>query len=152
MDLDFIARLLDLFERSKDLAELEVAQNGAKLRLARAAAPSVPAVVQPVAAAGPQLPAAASTLDASPLAAKSLRHEIRAGFPGTFYRAPAPGEKPFVGVGDRIAEGRQLAIVEAMKTMNPVEADRAGTVREVLLEDGTPVETGTLLFVIEPDA
>lgn len=69
---------------------------------------------------------------------------------GTFYTSPAPGEPPFVKVGDEVAAGETLCIVEAMKLMNEIAAEEMGTVREVCLEDATPVEFGTVLFYIEP--
>ena len=69
---------------------------------------------------------------------------------GTYYEAPAPGEPPFVKVGDEVAAGETLCIVEAMKLMNEITAEEMGTVREVCLDDATPVEFGTVLFYIEP--
>ena len=69
---------------------------------------------------------------------------------GTYYEAPAPGEPPFVQVGDEVAAGQTLCIVEAMKLMNEIAAEEVGTVREVCLEDATPVEYGTVLFYVEP--
>lgn len=69
---------------------------------------------------------------------------------GTFYAAPAPGEPPFVEVGDEVTAGQSMCIVEAMKLMNEITADEMGTVREVCLEDASPVEYGTVLFYIEP--
>ena len=69
---------------------------------------------------------------------------------GTYYEAPAPGEPPFVKVGDEVATGETLCIVEAMKLMNEITAEEMGTVREVCLSDATPVEYGTVLFYVEP--
>ncbi len=69
---------------------------------------------------------------------------------GTYYEAPGPGEVPFVSVGDEVAAGQTLCIVEAMKLMNEIAAEEMGTVREICLEDGAPVEFGTVLFYIEP--
>ena len=77
-------------------------------------------------------------------------YAVRAPMVGTFYAAPAPGEPPFVQVGDEVAARQTLCIVEAMKLMNEIEAEEMGTVREVCLEDATPVEYGTVLFWIEP--
>ena len=143
MDIEFLTRILDLFERS-NLAELELSQGGARLRLAKGAA-SGPAST-PGQAAPVERP-----LDQVAFRSEAARtvHEIKAGFPGTFYRAPAPGEPPFVAEGDSVSDGTQIAILEAMKTMNPVEADRAGIVRAIVVEDGEAVEAGALLFVIE---
>ncbi|WP_433261199.1 acetyl-CoA carboxylase biotin carboxyl carrier protein [Actinosynnema sp. CS-041913] len=77
-------------------------------------------------------------------------HRVRAPLVGTFYRAPQPGAPPFVEVGDLVEAGRQVAIIEAMKLMNPITADRAGRVVEVLIGDGEPVEYGQPLLVLEP--
>ena len=71
---------------------------------------------------------------------------------GTFYEAPAPGEAPFVKVGDQVSAGQTLCIVEAMKLMNEIEAEEMGTVREICLKDASPVEFGTVMFYIEPTA
>ncbi|WP_326645685.1 acetyl-CoA carboxylase biotin carboxyl carrier protein [Streptosporangium sp. NBC_01755] len=77
-------------------------------------------------------------------------HHVCAPTVGTFYRAPEPGAPPFVGVGDTVEKGRQIGIVEAMKLMNPIEADRPGRVVEILASDGVPVEYGQPLFAIAP--
>ncbi len=149
MDLDFIARLLDLVDRSK-VAELDLTLDGARLRVVKAH--GLPASAQTPPDATPQQPSAASRPAAAapaPQAGKRL-HAIKAGFPGTFYRAPAPGAAPFVSVGEAVEDGRQLAIVEAMKTMNPVEADIAGAIRRIAAEDAQALEAGDLLFEIEP--
>lgn len=152
MNLDFIARLLDLVERSK-VSELELTEGENRIRIVkranhRAGAPSIAGLqTADTPTAQPSDPAAAPGKLAS-----ATRHEIRAGFPGTFFRAPAPDQPPYAEVGKMVEEGRQLAILEAMKTMNPVEADVAGALREILAEDGAAVEAGALLFVIETDA
>ena len=155
MDLDFLARLRDLVERSK-VAELDLTLDGARLRVVKAhgaaassATPWSPASVLPQGTAAQGPPTAAPPAPASQPSPRKL-HAVKAGFPGTFYRAPAPGAAPFVSAGDAVEDGRQLAIVEAMKTMNPVEADIAGTVLRIAAEDGQAVETGDLLFEIEP--
>lgn len=147
MDEDFIARLIALVERS-GIAELELSQNGARVRIVKS--PGGAAAQPVVEAAGPDAAGAApSAIEQTP--PEPRRHLVRAGFPGTFFRAPAPGRPPFVQIGDRVEEGRQLAILEAMKTMNPLEADRTGTIAEILVEDGAAVEAGAALFVIEAD-
>lgn len=93
-----------------------------------------------------QVPAAGDR-DAEP----DRRHYVCAPHVGMFYRATEPGAAPFVDVGDKVAAGQQVAIIEAMKLMLPVEADRNGTITEVLLADGTPVEYDARLFAIAPD-
>lgn len=164
MDLAFIARLLDLVERS-DIAELDLTLDGARLRLVKAhaaspgsslgpgvgGAPAGTAALSPGGTPRPAEPAPPGAgREAAGAAGPKPLHRVRAGFPGTFYRAPAPNEKPFVAEGDRVEDGTQVAIVEAMKTMNPVEADRAGTVVGIVPADGQAVETGDVLFEIEP--
>lgn len=94
-----------------------------------------------------QVPAAAAAVAAAPATNK---HEVCAQMVGVFYRASGPGAKPFVAEGDMIASGQQIGIVEAMKLMIPVEADRAGRVIEILVADGVAVEHGQPLLVMEP--
>ncbi|GAA1774951.1 acetyl-CoA carboxylase biotin carboxyl carrier protein [Actinomadura chokoriensis] len=113
-----------------------------------AAAPAAPAGPAPAPAA-PALPAGEPAAgDAGP--ADDGSFSVEAPLVGTFYRASAPGARPFVEVGDEVEEGRQVAIVEAMKLMNAVTAERAGRVVEVLVPDGRPVEYGQPLFVLAP--
>lgn len=147
IDADFVAKLIDLVDRS-NVAELELTVGDACLRLVKPYGARL-SPETPVARPEPPTVAPASQ-PAAPSQPPAKRHAVRAGFPGTFYRAPAPGEKPFVEEGERVEDGRQLGIVEAMKTMNPVEADIAGTLVRIALPDASPVETGDLLFEIEP--
>ena len=139
MDLRDIKALVALAEEA-GLAELEVADSDGtrkkRIRIVRAspAAESVIASATPVAAPEASSPRGGDVFVA-PLS-------------GTFYRSPAPGEAPFVEVGQDVAVGDTLCIVESMKMMNRVESDRAGTVAEVLVENGRPVETGAALFRI----
>ncbi len=144
MDLALIERLIDIFERSS-LAELDYAEGGARLRLARAAQ-------DPAAAAPAPRPEAAAPAVPAPPAHRSepAEHVLGAGIFGTFFRAPGPGQAPFVSEGDTVREGQTLAILEAMKVLNPVEADRAGRVARILAEDGATVEAGTPLFALAP--
>lgn len=146
IDADLVARLLDLVERS-NVAELELTVGDARLRLVKAHGAAQPAASAPAAGNAEPAPSAERPAQAAPA---PRRHAVRAGFPGTFYRAPAPGEKPFADEGERVEDGRQLGIIEAMKTMNPVEADIAGTLVRIALPDAAQVETGDVLFEIEP--
>lgn len=138
MDTEKIKELIALMDEA-GLAELEVAKGDERIRIARAGA-------QPAAA-----PAATSETDTgaanvpTPAAKGGI---VAAPLSGTFYRAPAPGEQPFVAVGDTVAVGDVLCIIESMKMMNRVKSDRAGAVAEVLLQDGQAIETGTGLFRI----
>lgn len=139
MELDRVARLIALFQ-SSGLAELELTEGETRLRLVRKSG-AAPAAALPAPEPVPE----PSVPDAAP-----AEHTIRAGFPGTFYRAPAPGAPPFVAEGEQVEEGRQIAILEAMKTMNPVEADRAGRILRIEAVDGAAVEPGAVLFVLAP--
>ncbi|GHE79730.1 hypothetical protein GCM10017786_07130 [Amycolatopsis deserti] len=105
----------------------------------------------PVAAPAPAEPAVAPVAVVEPAPAGNT-FTLDAGTVGVFYRAPEPGAKPFTDIGETVKPGQQVAILEAMKLMIPVEAARGGRVVEVLVEDGTPVEHGQPLFVLEPDA
>ncbi|MFB4306659.1 acetyl-CoA carboxylase biotin carboxyl carrier protein [Actinomadura sp. GTD37] len=107
---------------------------------------------QAAAGAAPPVPAAvaAAVPAAEPVAEDDGSFHVEAPLVGTFYRSSAPGARPFVEVGDEVEEGRQVAIVEAMKLMNAVTAERAGRVVEVLVPDGKPVEYGQPLFVLAP--
>ncbi|PZO82529.1 MAG: acetyl-CoA carboxylase biotin carboxyl carrier protein [Mesorhizobium amorphae] len=140
MEIDRIARLIALLEAS-GISELELTEGDTRLRIVRGG--------RAPAALGPELPTPHPTPAPAPPPEPS-EHTIRAGFPGTFYRAPAPGAEPYVSEGDTIEEGQQLGILEAMKTMNLVEADRAGRILRIGPADGTAVEAGAVLFVLAP--
>jgi len=98
---------------------------------------------------------AASEAPAAPTpeadAARAKWRDVRSPIVGTFYRAPSPTADPFVQVGDHVAKGQPLCIVEAMKVMNEIEAEFGGTIREILAENATPVEAEAVLFLVEPD-
>ena len=132
---------------------VEEAGNRIAIRSAAAVAPVVaaaPVATAPVAAA----PAPAAAPEAAPAANDRPSNwiAVKAPMVGTFYEAPAPGEAPFVKVGDQVSAGQTLCIVEAMKLMNEIEAEEMGTVREICLKDASPVEFGTVMFYIEPTA
>jgi len=152
MDLRKLKKLIDLVEQS-GIAELEITEGEEKVRISRsgAAQPAVTTAPAPVAASTPaQPPAAASSsadqADSAPSEAEG--HIMRAPMVGTFYRAPAPGAKAFVEVGQSVSEGEALCIIEAMKLLNEIESDRTGTIKAILVENGHPVEYGQPLFVI----
>lgn len=126
------ARLLRLSVRAGDIA-VELEWPPAAARTAESP-PALPVAAEP----GPGAPAELESL-----------HYIRAEMVGTFYRAPEPGAEPFVSIGDEIQTGQQVAILEVMKLMTPVAADRAGRVVDVLVRDGSPVEYGTSLIVLD---
>jgi len=140
MDLRKIKKLIDLVEAS-GISELEVRSGDESIRIARSLAPAAGAATTPRTDGADR---SARTAARSPAG-----FVVRAPLTGTFYCAPAPGERPFVRVGQTVAVGDVLCIIESMKMMNQIEAERAGRVVEVAVADATPVETGTPLFRIE---
>ena len=151
VDINQIRELVKVVEES-GVGEITVEEEGMRISV-RMPGSAPAAAAAPVAAAAPAAPAAAAPA-AAPAEAAPARPahwvEVTAPMVGTFYAAPAPGEAPFVKVGDEVAAGETLCIVEAMKLMNEIAAPQMGTVREVCLDDATPVEFGTPLFYIEP--
>ncbi len=139
MDLRKLKKLIDLVEGS-GIAELEITEGEEKVRITRTGPAPVPpsAVVTPAAA-----PAAGE-----PQAAQSEGHVLKSPMVGTFYRAAAPGTKPFAEVGQTVNEGDTVCIIEAMKLLNEIEADRSGVIKAILVENGQPVEYGHALMVI----
>jgi acetyl-CoA carboxylase biotin carboxyl carrier protein len=141
IDSAIIRQLADLLKET-ELTEIEVEQPNLRIRVSRAATMAAATVAPPPAAT---LPAAA------PAAPDAHHHPgaVKSPMVGTAYRGPEPSAKPFVEVGDRVAVGQTLLIVEAMKTMNQIPATTAGTVTAILVEDGQPVEYGEPLVIIE---
>ena len=135
MDLRKVKKLIELV-RESGIAELEVRGGDEAVRVVNVPA-GLPAAVAATPAAPPPAPAKAAG-----------GHEVTAPVSGTFYRSPAPGEPPFVEVGQVVQAGDVLCIIESMKMMNRVEADSAGKVAEVLLDNGLAIEAGTPLFRI----
>lgn len=152
MDLRKLKKLIDLVEES-GIAEIEVTEGEEKVRITRSvAAPAVQTVYAPAPAAqpaaAPAAPAAASTPAAAP-ATRDLSNAQKSPMVGTFYRAPSPSAAPFVEIGQSVKVGDTLCIIEAMKLMNEIEAEKSGVIKEILVENGTPVEYGEPLFIIE---
>ncbi|MDU7945577.1 MAG: acetyl-CoA carboxylase biotin carboxyl carrier protein [Haemophilus parainfluenzae] len=152
MDIRKIKKLIELVEES-GITELEVQEEEGTVRISRAAPAVVPAAIQyaaaPVApvAAPAAAPAAAAPAEAP--AAEVSGHQVRSPMVGTFYRSPSPEAKAFVEVGQTVKVGDALCIVEAMKMMNRIEADKAGVVKAILVNDGEAVEFDQPLIVIE---
>ena len=151
MDLRKLKTLIELVE-SSGIAELEIEEGEERVRITRAVASSGSAstVVLPAsvpAASIPAAPAPAPAATPAP-AVEAEGHQVRSPMVGTFYRAASPGAKPFVEVGDTVQVGDTLCIIEAMKLMNEIESDKAGVVKQVLVENGQPVEFGQPLVVI----
>ena len=153
MDIRKIKKLIELVEES-GITELEVSEEEGSVRISRATV-AAPANVQysiPAAAPTPvTAPAAPATAPAAPAAAPEeiAGHKIRSPMVGTFYRSPSPEAKAFVEVGQTVKVGDALCIVEAMKMMNRIEADKAGVVKAILVNDGEPVEFDEPLIIIE---
>ncbi len=149
MDLRKIKKLIDLLEES-NLTEIEIREGEESVRLSRASAAAAPAVYAAPAPA-PAAPAEAAATAAKPAAkAGSLPegHVLRSPMVGTFYASSSPDKPPFVTIGQTVKVGDTLAIIEAMKMFNPIEAEVAGTVTAILAKDGQPVEFDEPLFVI----
>lgn len=144
VDLRKLKTLIDLVQQS-GIAELEITEGEERVRISR----GVPAPV-PQAGASAQPVALAPAPAAAPAAAEPEPegHVIRSPMVGTFYRASAPGAKPFVEVGETVKSGQTLCIIEAMKLLNEIETDRDGIVKAVLAENGQPVEYGEPLFIL----
>jgi len=150
MDIRKIKRLIELLDES-GVNEIEIHEGEESVRIARGApaAPAPAPAPAPVAAAAPApAPAPAETASAS-ATPEVTGHAVRSPMVGTFYRSPAPDAAPFVEEGQTVSAGDTLCIIEAMKMLNQIEADRSGVVRRILLDNGQPVEFDQPLFVIE---
>ena len=155
MDLRKIKTLIDLVEQS-GITELEVKEGEESVRISRQG-PAMPMqylpqfhqAQAPAPAALPAAPAASRPEIAPPKPAAETRHLVRAPMVGTFYRAPSPGAKPFIEVGQTVKAGQVLCIIEAMKMLNQIECDKAGVIAEILAENEKPVEFDQPLFAIE---
>ena len=147
MDLRKLKKLIDLVSES-NVSELEITEAEGKVRIVKGGGAMVQQYAAPVAMAAP----AAAPLSAAPVAAPVpvvVGHTVKSPMVGTFYRSASPGAKVFVEVGDPIKEGETVCIIEAMKILNEIEADKSGTVTQILCENGQAVEYGQPLFVIE---
>ncbi|MSO74469.1 MAG: acetyl-CoA carboxylase biotin carboxyl carrier protein [Alphaproteobacteria bacterium] len=143
-DLDLIRELARLLDET-GLSEIEIGEGESRIRVARLLAPAHAAPLSAAAVAAAAAPAGlpAPTLDASHPGA------VTSPMVGAVYVGPEPGAPPFMRVGDQVSEGQTLLIIEAMKTMNPIRAPRAGRVTRILVENGAPVEYGEVLLIIE---
>lgn len=156
MDLRKLKTLIDLVSES-NISELEITEAEGKVRIVKGgtAAAAVQyvqalpaaAAAAPVAAAAPG--AAASAAAAPAVAAAPQGHVVKSPMVGTFYRSSSPGAAPFVEVGAQVKEGDTICIIEAMKILNEIEADKSGTITQILGENGQAVEYGQPLFIIE---
>ena len=150
MDLRKVKTLIDLVQQS-DITELEITEGEERVRISRghAAAGAAPVVMQQpmVLPTGPVVAAAAPAVAEIP--AEPVGHVLKSPMVGTFYRASAPGANAFVEVGQTVKAGDTVCIIEAMKLLNEIECDHDGVVKEILVENGQPVEYGQPLFRIE---
>jgi acetyl-CoA carboxylase biotin carboxyl carrier protein len=152
MDLRKLKKLIDLVQES-GIGELEITEGEEKVRISRTgpsgpvvmASPAPLAMMNPAGAAA--APAASAPAPEAPPAATG--HTLKSPMVGTFYRSPSPGAPSFVEIGQSVAKGQTLCIIEAMKLLNEIESDAAGTIKAILVENGQPVEYGQPLFVIE---
>ncbi len=151
MDLRKLKTLIELVE-SSGIAELEIQEGEERVRITRAVGPGPASAVGAPAGLVTQVTAGAPPAPANPeapaAAAEPEGHLVKSPMVGTFYRAASPGAKPFVEVGDAVQAGDTLCIIEAMKLMNEIESDKTGVVKQILAENGQPVEFGQPLVVI----
>jgi len=151
MDIRKIKKLIELLEES-GIAEIEIKEGEESVRISRQSSAPVAAYAPPPVgqlAAAPlaaQAPAAAPAVEEAPA---ETGHMVRSPMVGTFYSAASPTSEPFVTQGQQVKVGDTLCIIEAMKMMNQIEADKAGKVRSILVDNGSPVEFDQVLFVIE---
>lgn len=149
MDIRKVKKLIELLEES-DIAELEIHEGEESVRISRTSQ-----IATPVITAAPVAAPAAAPVPAEPAPAAAgseaeiSGHKVTSPMVGTFYRAPSPGASPFVEVGQSVNAGDTLCIIEAMKLLNQIEADKSGTVKAILVDNGEPVEYGQALFVID---
>lgn len=150
MDLRKLKKLIDLVEES-GISELELTEDGEKVRISRNFTSNAPAQqYAPMQYSAPQYaaPAAAATAAAIEAPAVEEGHAVKSPMVGTFYRSPSPDAKAFVEIGDTVAVGDTLCIIEAMKLLNEIEADKAGVIKKILVDNGQAIEYGEPLFII----
>lgn len=147
MDIRKIKKLIDLIQES-DVAEIEIKEGEESVRISRASATA------PVMMAAPAMPAPVAAAPAAPViaeapAAANTANAVKSPMVGTFYRSSSPETASFIEVGQSVAAGDVICIIEAMKMFNQIEADRSGTVKSILIENGQPVEFDEALIIIE---
>lgn len=152
MDIRKIKKLIELLEES-DIGELEIKEGEESVRISRGSSSlqpmqMMPAAMAPAPVAAPAAPAATAAPESEAAAPVSNTHAVKSPMVGTFYTAPSPGSSPFVKVGQQVKPGDVVCIVEAMKMMNQIEADKAGIVEAILIDDGEPVEFDQPLVTI----
>jgi len=144
MDIRKVKKLIELLEES-NIAELEIHEGEESVRISRHGSGTAIAAPVPIMAAA----AAPAPTEATSTEAEISGHQVKSPMVGSFYRAPSPGAAAFVEKGQNVKVGDTLCIIEAMKLLNQIEADKAGTIKAILVENGEPVEYGQTLFIIE---
>ncbi|MGZ5179738.1 MAG: acetyl-CoA carboxylase biotin carboxyl carrier protein [Ramlibacter sp.] len=150
MDLRKLKTLIDLVSES-NVSELEITEAEGKVRIVKGGGQVIQHMVSPVQTAAAPGPAPAQ-IQAAPVAAapeQPAGHAVKSPMVGTFYRASSPGAKSFVEIGSQVKQGDTVCIIEAMKILNEIEADKSGTITQILCENGQAVEYGQSLFIIE---
>lgn len=146
MDIRKIKKLIELLEES-NIAEIEIKEGEESVRISRTSQATPVAIAAPAIAAVPPVAPAAAV--AAPLVAEEISgHAVKSPMVGTFYRASSPGAKAFVEIGQSVKEGETLCIIEAMKLLNQIEADKSGVIKAILVENGQPVEFDQPMFII----
>jgi acetyl-CoA carboxylase biotin carboxyl carrier protein len=151
MDLRKLKKLIDLVQES-GIGELEITEGEERVRISRAGANAPVVMASPAPMAMVATPGASGGPSGTPAAEAPQAptgHTLKSPMVGTFYRSPSPGAPSFIEAGQVVTKGQTLCIIEAMKLLNEIESDAAGTVKAVLVENGQPVEYGQPLFVIE---
>jgi acetyl-CoA carboxylase biotin carboxyl carrier protein len=151
MDLRKLKTLIDLVSES-NVSELEITEAEGKVRIVKGGTGLIQQVAAPPVAMVAAVPSAAAPMPAAApvaVAAPPAGHTVKSPMVGTFYRSPSPGAKSFVEIGSAVKEGETICIIEAMKILNEIEADKSGTITQILCENGQAVEYGQPLFVIE---
>ena len=144
MDIRKIKKLIEIIEES-DIAELEITEGEESIRINRYSSTAPVAIAAPA----PVAIAVAPTADDAAAAPEISGHAVKSPMVGTFYRSASPGSAPFVEIGQSIKEGETLCIIEAMKILNQIEADKSGVIKKILIENAQPVEYDQALFIIE---
>ncbi len=149
MDIRKVKKLIELIEES-DIAEIEIHEGEESVRISRASAiaPTVVAAA-PAATAAPAAAPSAVTIEEPKIEEAISGHAVTSPMVGTFYRSPSPKSKSFVEEGQKVSKGDTLCIIEAMKILNQIEADRGGIIKRILVENGQPVEYNQPIFIID---
>ncbi|MHB8742154.1 MAG: acetyl-CoA carboxylase biotin carboxyl carrier protein [Sulfuricaulis sp.] len=148
MDIRKVKKLIEMLEESS-LAEIEIREGEEAIRISRTSSSGAPVVHMAHAAPPSATPAPAPAPAPTSAPVVAAGHAVISPMVGTFYRAATPEATPFVDIGSQVSKGDTLCIIEAMKMMNEIEADKAGVIKAVLKENGQPVEYGETLFIIE---